>query len=302
MSHVGAHLSMSNKVSGLSDSQSITEALDEIRRYNGSCLQVFLSHPRQRKKRTIASTSQIKEHLKKHRMRLFVHAPYLINLAQVFDDMAWWVTMLIRDMTLAEKVGAEYVVVHFGQLSPNCVACYPQQYGEKQAKEFGYINMIKAITYVVTHTPKSVKLLLETAAGQGNQLCTSLTELAYFWDTLTGQIKSRLGICIDTCHIFSAGYDIRTKKLAKSYLRKFDSLIGLDHVKLIHLNDSKVDLGAKVDRHERLGQGKIGLEGLMYFAKVAKQRNIPVIMETPGTAYREEIQLINKSTLQETAD
>lgn len=125
-----------------------------------------------------------------------------------------------------------------------------------------------------------VKLLLETTAGQGTNLGCSFEQLIQIIDMV--EASSRIGVCLDTCHIFAAGYDIRTRSSYEATLEKFDRVIGLDRLCAIHLNDSRKGLGSRIDRHERIGEGQIGLDGFRFIMNDARLKNIPKILEIPG--------------------
>lgn len=137
-----------------------------------------------------------------------------------------------------------------------------------------------------------VRLLLETTAGQGSSVGHTFEHLAYILDRVHRKIP--IGVCIDTCHIFVAGYDIRNKELCQKTLNTFDEVVGLEHLYAFHLNDSIKDLGSKVDRHASLGQGKIGLECFQFLMTSPITRHLPKYLETPeGTLHwKKEIALL----------
>lgn len=136
------------------------------------------------------------------------------------------------------------------------------------------------------------RLLLETTAGQGSTVGCSFEELSMIISSVEKKIP--IGVCIDTCHIFAAGYDIRTKKDCEAMLHQFDQVIGLKHLYAFHLNDSEKELGSKVDRHAPLGKGKIGLEPFRFFVQHPKTSCLPMYLETPEgpSLWKEEIQLL----------
>ena len=180
---------------------------------------------------------------------------------------------------MAHKINALGCVVHFGK-----------QLSLSRWKAID--NMRDTIMHILDHSKS--KIILETSAGQGSELCHKLLEFANFYGSFSPKYKRRLGICIDTCHIFASGYDIRTKAGVNAFLKEFDDLIGLENVMLIHLNDSERELGTRVDRHANLGDGEIGMPGLREFVRFAVKRNIPVILETPGHGYTKEIPMIGE--------
>jgi deoxyribonuclease-4 len=125
----------------------------------------------------------------------------------------------------------------------------------------------------------SVTICLETTAGQGSSLGHRFEHLAAIREGM--KQRDRVGICMDTCHIFAAGYEIRGRAGYEQTMRQLDTVIGLDHIKCIHLNDSQRELGSRVDRHAHIGQGQIGLEGFRLLVNDPRLRHIPMILETP---------------------
>jgi len=140
----------------------------------------------------------------------------------------------------------------------------------------------------------SLRLLFETTAGQGTNIGSTFEELHYLIKPLYKKIP--IGICIDTCHIFASGYDIRTKEALNKTLLDFDNIIGLKHLYALHLNDSKAELGSKKDRHENIGKGKIGLDGFKAIMQNSKLNHLPMFLETPNgdKNWADEISLLKK--------
>ena len=135
-------------------------------------------------------------------------------------------------------------------------------------------------------------ILIETGAGQGTQICTTIKEIAKFYkkfNKLPKDYRDRIGLCFDTCHMFASGYDLTTPDKIDQLINQWDELIGWENVKLIHLNDSKNPLGSKVDRHASIGSGQIGKEGLGYFYQQMYLRKIPVVLETPSEKHKQEL-------------
>jgi deoxyribonuclease-4 len=130
-----------------------------------------------------------------------------------------------------------------------------------------------------TKEAQSVMVLLETTAGQGTGIGASFEEIAYVM--AHSQFPERLGVCLDTCHVFAAGYDIRTKAGYDKTFAAFDKSIGLEHLRFFHINDSKKEMGSRVDRHEHIGKGKIGLEGFRLLLNDPRFENHPMVLETP---------------------
>lgn len=140
----------------------------------------------------------------------------------------------------------------------------------------------------------TTRLLLETTAGQGSSVGHRFEQLSYIIEKVKDQVP--VGVCIDTCHIFVAGYDIRTPEAWEKTLSEFDQIIGLRHLYAFHLNDSMKDLGTKVDRHQQLGDGKIGWESFRFLMKDPRTRHLPKYLETPGgpVFWKNEIQQLKE--------
>jgi deoxyribonuclease-4 len=262
----------------------ILGALDEALHDKCNIIQIFLSNPIGRSKIKLTSEEiiLIEQFLKKFNMKIVVHSPYILNFAQPFKPTSVSLKYLIKEMTISESFSYGSVL-HFGkyrELSPN----------------EGIINMIKSIQFVLDKTPEKSKLFIETSTGQGTELCYNLDEFSLFWKQINKKYHKRLHICIDTCHIFAAGYDIRTKEGVKKYLSEFNKKIGLKHVKLVHLNDSIIPLEGKVDRHAEIGKGYIGKEGLKYFILFCKKHKIPMILESHGD-HKNELNFIKKTLI-----
>ncbi len=147
-------------------------------------------------------------------------------------------------------------------------------------EEIGIARIAENINKLFDELPDNdVTLLLETTAGQGSNLGYTFEQLAAMIDKV--EDKARIGVCLDTCHIFAAGYPIVDPKDYRATMRSFDKIIGLDRLRIIHLNDSKKELGSRRDRHEHIGQGFIGLEGFRNIVNDRRLRKIPMILETP---------------------
>lgn len=147
-------------------------------------------------------------------------------------------------------------------------------------EEEGLIKIAQTLNKIHKETDGlKVISVLETTAGQGTNLGYKFEHLKKIIDMIYD--KKRIGVCIDSCHIFAAGYEIRDKKSYNSTIKKFDDIIGLKYLKVIHLNDSKSDFGSKVDRHEHIGKGKIGKEAFSFFMNDKRFEKIPKIIETP---------------------
>ena len=196
------------------------------------------------------------------------HDSYLINLASPRrEDREKSFHALLDEMDRAERLSIPYVVMHPGSHLGD---------GEK----VGIKRISEALNHIFDRTSQfQVKILLETTAGQGTNLGYRFEHLA----EIIGQTEAeeRLGVCLDTCHVFAAGYDFRDEENYRKLVRDFDVIIGLNRCRLFHINDSKKGLGSRIDRHEHIGQGSIGERAFSFFLQSPIFRNLPFLLETP---------------------
>jgi deoxyribonuclease-4 len=134
-----------------------------------------------------------------------------------------------------------------------------------------------------------VMICLETTAGQGSGLGHRFEQLGYVLKNI--EESARVGVCLDTCHIFAAGYDIRTPETYEKTMKRFERLVGLDRLKVIHLNDAKKDLGSRVDRHEHIGKGFMGVEPFRFLLNDPRLKQLPFLLETPKGKKRENLNM-----------
>ena len=201
-----------------------------------------------------------------------VHMPYLPNLSAPDGEIyRKSVNILTEEVYRCSILDIPYLVIHFGS-----------HLGK--GAESGINQVVKACNFAFDSyrstygrfTP--VMILLENSAGQKNSIGSKFEEIRLILDRLH---HKQIGICLDTCHAFSCGYDLRTKMQVEKNLDHFNEIIGLKELKLIHLNDSKGDIDSRLDRHEHIGLGKIGEAGVAAFLRHSKIKNLPIIMETP---------------------
>jgi len=199
---------------------------------------------------------------------VFGHAGYLINLgAAPCDNRDKSLKSLIQEIGFATDLGLPFLVMHPGA-----------HLG--QGEEAGLKQIIAGLNEVFRATKISpVRVALENTAGQGSCLGNQIRHLAAIYEKVDR--PERLAMCLDTCHLFAAGYDIRTAKGWDLAMKEVDSLVGLDQVVAFHLNDSKTDLGSRVDRHAHIGQGRIGREAFHHIVNDARFRDLPGCLETP---------------------
>lgn len=199
--------------------------------------------------------------------KLVVHDSYLINLASPKPDIREKSLVAFRDeLERCAALGIPYLVTHPGAHTGSGVEAGIQQFADSLNEVFESLPDNRALT------------LLETTAGQGTSLGRSFDELAAIIDKV--EAKDRVGVCLDTCHVFAAGYDYRTPELYATMMEEFNGTVGLDRLKVIHLNDSRFPLGSFRDRHDQIGAGEIGLEGFRQFVNDARLRGLPGILET----------------------
>jgi deoxyribonuclease IV len=201
-----------------------------------------------------------------------VHASYLINVAS--PDEALW-----EKSYQALKVEVE----RCGELGIPLLTFHPGSYmtGDEAT---GLANIARALRRLLAETDSTapdVTICLETMAGQGSNLGGRFEQLAYL--LREAGLHPRLGVCFDTCHVFAAGYDIRTPAAYAATMAEFDRVVGLEWIKCFHLNDSKHELGSNKDRHEHIGQGFIGVAGFANFVNDPRWTNHPAHLETPKT-------------------
>lgn len=198
---------------------------------------------------------------------LVSHDSYLVNLCSPNEEgQAKSIAGLRDELLRCAKLGIPSVVSHIGAHMGT---------GEEAAMTVAAAN----IRSILSEIPTNVSLLMETTAGQGSCLNHRFEELAKLLE-LTGA-PANLGICVDTCHVFAAGYDLRTREHYEATWAAFDQLVGIDRIRAIHANDSKKPLGSRVDRHAHIGEGEIGLEPFRWLVNDPRFQQIPIVVETP---------------------
>lgn len=202
---------------------------------------------------------------------LVIHDSYLINLASPKEDiLAKSIPAFREELLRGDVLGIPNLVTHPGAHTGSGV-------------EVGIARFAQSLNEIFDSIPESGTITcLETTAGQGTALGRTFEEIAAIIDQV--EDKSRVGVCLDTCHIFAAGYDFRTPEQYAETMRIFDETIGLQYLRVLHLNDSKHPLGSNKDRHDAIGQGEIGLEGFRSFVNDARLAGLPGIMETEKDA------------------
>jgi len=236
-----------------------------------TAVQVFTSSPQQWKSKPITDematslrTAAEKTGINAH---LVSHDSYLINLAAVEPekrDMSR--EALARELARCAQLGIPYVVSHMGAHSG-------------QGEEVGIAKVVEATREILAEVPPGVTLLMETTAGQGSSLNYKFEQISEILSRLPK--TDQIAVCLDTCHIFAAGYDIRTPEAYEATFAEFERLVGCDRIKVIHVNDSKKPLGSRVDRHDHLGDGEIGAEAFRCLVNDPRWTETMLVVETP---------------------
>ena len=276
---IGAHTSASG------GSQN---ALYEGQRIGATTIQLFTSNQKQWTGRKISDEEVLlwEKALEETGIQsVMSHDSYLINLGSVSAETLQKSRKAFREeIERCHTLSIPYLNFHPGAATGGT---------EEQCIET-IIESLLELEKTLHEGHKKTRLLLETTAGQGTTVGYRFEHLAQIIKEV--QAKIPIGVCIDTCHIFAAGYDVRTKEAWEETLKKFDRIVGLKHLYAFHLNDSMKDLGSRVDRHARLGEGKIGLDCFHYLMTDAKTKNLPKYLETPDgpEGWKEEIALLKK--------
>lgn len=259
MRFVGGHVSIAG---------SLVNSIDNTLKIDGNCLQIFAGSPRLwfRKLFSPADVDEFKQQKDKHSLGpVFIHALYLVNLASDKEDLVQKsIESLVMDLQNGDQINSSGVVIHIGS---------------HQGRGFDSVKkqLVDHIKTIISKT-KNTKLLLENDAGQNGKI-GSIEELGY----LLSEINSdRLGVCLDTAHLFASGFDLRDNQKTRELVELLVDQKILDKICLIHLNDSATDLGSGRDNHADLGLGKIGKEGLKNFVNQKELTHLPLILETPG--------------------
>lgn len=236
------------------------------------CFQIFSRSPRGGKYKdfTEKQIKEFKKNCQKHNLiDYYIHTPYFINLASTDNKIKHGsIDACRRELERGTQLGAKYIMTHLGSAGDRT---------EKDALK----EIVSSIDRILDKYSGKTKLLIEISAGAGKILGNTFDEIAY----IIKNIKNKnVGVCFDTAHAFASGYDLRTKTAVNKTLSEFNKTIGFDKLKLIHANDSKVEMGSHKDRHEHIGKGFIGIAGFKALIKHPKLQKINFIIETPKGA------------------
>ncbi len=276
---LGAHMSIGGGVH---------RAIERARSIECSAMQIFVKNNMQWFARPLAR-EEIKaflEHAQRAELTsVFAHANYLINLAATNPQfLANSIRALAEELTRADQLGLPFLVLHPGA-----------HLGA--GEEAGLTKVVRSINQIFRSIPKvKTRIALETTAGQGSCLGHTFEHLA----AIIANVREpeRLCVCLDTAHVFAAGYDLTSEAGTRKTFREFERTIGLERLVALHLNDSKTARGSRVDRHEHIGKGQIGLEAFRFIMRARRFQKIPKVLETPkGKELHEDV--ANMRTLRE---
>ena len=274
---------------------SIKEALS----YGATCFMVYLGPPQNTIRKPIESMNADKMALiaKENNICLddvIIHAPYIVNLARKDPEkFDFAVRFIATELSGVHNIGCKYLVLHPGSAVDS-------------ERSDALKQVARGINEIIELTPNARSVIaIETMAGKGNEVGRTFEEIKFIIDNVND--KSRVGVCLDTCHINDGGYDLVNNY--EGVISEFDEIIGLEYLKVIHVNDSKNPLASHKDRHENIGFGNLGFETIMKIFNDSRFNNIPKILETPYVAslnnkenfppYKYEINMIKSGIFDE---
>lgn len=268
---IGSHVSMSGK-------EMLLGSAKEAYSYGANVMMVYTGAPQNTRRKPIEelNAEMGKKFMAENGIKeVVVHAPYIINLANTTKEgyIDFAIDFLKEELRRAEAVGATQVVLHPGSHVGAGV-------------DVGLNQIIYGLNQVITKD-QTVQIALETMAGKGTELARTFEELARIIDGVA--YNEHLSVTFDTCHVHDAGYDIKND--LSGVLTQFDKTVGLDRIKVLHINDSKNPVGAHKDRHENFGFGEIGFDALMNVIQVPEFKNLPKILETPWIKVEDKVQI-----------
>ena len=257
---LGAHVSTSG---------GLQKAIERATNIGAEAIQIFASSPRAWRFRhpddeTAEEFRRLSE--QENESPCYIHGSYLVNIGGSSDQIEKSIDSLVNNMQAAAKIGAEGVIFHGGS---------------HKGKGFDNVfdQAVDTLQKVLELSPDNVWLCLENSAGMGAHIGSSFQEMGAL---ISGVNHPNLKVCLDTEHLFAAGYNIASPRELKEVMKEFDAEIGLDKLVAVHANDSKVELGAGVDRHENIGDGHIGTDGFKCIMAEPSFKNVPFFLEVPG--------------------
>jgi deoxyribonuclease-4 len=275
LKYVGAHVSAAGGVEN---------AVINAKEIGADGFAMFTKNQRQwfAKPLSEKNIAKFKEYMKEHNFipdAVLPHDSYLINLGHPEEEKREKsLKSFIDEAKRVESLGLKYLNFHPGS--------HLKKISEEECLELISNSVNKAIDET-----ESCIFVIETTAGQGSNLGYKFEHLAYIINRIKD--KERIGVCIDTAHIFAAGYDIRTKEAYEETMKKFDEIVGFKYLKGMHINDSKAKFASRVDRHHSLGKGEIGIDAFKFIMQDKRIDNIPLILETiDPSIWAEEIKML----------
>ena len=262
----------------ISIAQGFSKVVEKAQKTNCETIQLFSRNPRGWKYSDL-DRNEIEQFKAKRASSnifpCFLHLPYLPNLAAIKEELyTKSINSLCEDLRRAETLSIPFLIIHVGSRVT---------LSEEEAIE----KVVRGLNESLQRVPNQVMILLENTAGQGTELGFKFSQLQKI---LSGvENKERMGICLDMAHAFQAGYDISTRKGLDDTLNEFEREVGLKHLHLIHLNDSKTPLASHSDRHWHIGKGYIGLEGFRNIVNHPLLTHLPGIMETPRKDLKDDV-------------
>lgn len=270
---IGAHMSVA---------KGLDKAAEDTIKIGANTMQFFSRNPRGSSFK-VYSDKEIEEFQKLRKEYdfgpLLAHAPYTLNLASAQEKVYEFACMVMKeDIARMDALGIEYMVFHPGSHTGI-------------GMEAGIQNIINGLNQAIIGK-EQITILLETMSGKGTEIGVTFEELKHIRDGV--EHPERIGVCLDTCHVFSAGYDIVNN--LNQVLDEFDRVLGLDLLKAIHMNDSMTPFGAHKDRHATIGDGEIGKETLVKIMNHPRLQGIPIYLETPleDEGHKEEIKMMKE--------
>ena len=274
---LGAHMSIAGGAQ---------RAIERGESIKSTCIQIFTASNRQWSNKLFdeQQVTAFKEALVVSPIEtVFSHASYLINLGSPKEETQQKsIQALIAELTRCDQLGLPYVVLHPGsKLTSDEQTCIS--------------TIARNLDIAIAQSPGTTKVLLENMAGQGSAVAYKFEQLGAIYKQVSN--KRRVGFCFDTAHAFAAGYDFRTPEQYRQMWDEFDQFVGLENLHAIHLNDSKKPIGSRVDRHEHIGDGQIGLEAFRFIMNDQRFAHIPKVLETPKEDDLEEDRMNMKALL-----
>ncbi|MCF7870207.1 MAG: deoxyribonuclease IV [Candidatus Omnitrophica bacterium] len=259
---LGVHVSAAGK---------IYKSIERAEKLGCNTMQIFARNPRQWRRKSL-SPEDIEIFRKKREKSkidpVVVHAPYLLNLAsgkESFHKIT--IREFSKDLAEADKLGVDYLVTHMGSY-------------KKSTEKAGLLRIVEALNLILKNT-KGLKtqVLIENTAGSGSRLGYKFSHFKFIFDRI--KMQNRLGVCLDTAHAWAAGYQINKKKNLQGLISEIGQEVEMDKLKVVHLNDTQVELGSRLDRHFHIGEGNIGKDGFRLILNHFKLKNSTFILETP---------------------